>query len=100
VTTTIAAIYIKVSSPVVAETEVTELLQHLIDNGCELASDTILDPNEGYDELDSLAKWADTRTFDMVCIRRAINLEDHDAYLSFIQNLYLGNVTLLGLRGV
>ena len=96
--TTIAAIYIKVSSPAVAESEVAELLQHLSDSGYSLASDTVLDSAEGHDELDNLAKWANTRTFDMVCIRKVVDLEDRDAYLSFRQNIYCGNVTLLGLK--
>ena len=98
--TTIAAIYIKVSSPAVAEAEVSELLKHLADNGCQLANEeTFINPTDGYDELDSLKQWAGTRNFDMVCLRRTVDLEDRDSYLSFIQNLYSGNVTLLGLRG-
>jgi hypothetical protein len=99
VQTTIAAIYIKVSSPTVTEAEVSELLERLADNGCRLANkDNVTDVADGSDELENLKQWVGIRNFDIVCIRRAVNLEDRDAYLSFIHNLYSGNVALLGLR--
>lgn len=98
--TTIAAIYVKVTSPTVAEAEVDELLERLAKSGCHLASDDATkDVDDFYDEPYNLLKWADTKNFDMVCIRRAVNLDDRDTYLTFIQNLYCGNVALLGLKG-
>jgi hypothetical protein len=99
VQTTIAAIYIKVTSMAVAEIEVSELLRHLADNGCRLATEGAVIDDDDYDELDSLRRWAGTKDLNMICLRRTVSLEDRDEYLSFVKNLYSGNVTLLGLKG-
>jgi hypothetical protein len=91
--TTIAAIYIKVSSPHVAEAEVSDLLRQMTNSGCTYADEnTFIDAT---DELGRLVKLAGTRTFDVVYVHREVTLEDRDAYLGFIKELYQRNVSII-----